>query len=330
MAGQLERAPGLAGLKALFDNSGAEIGIDLDQRSGNAEVLEIIVGECNNGTRNFFEHDVHTRKVHNALRAAVPLTSTDRPLVQKNRNNGGCEQTVNATGGHNCRMNKEYPAEQVEAAREIENAMFDKIAQDFPGARVAVVHEFGDYRAGTHKKDGVPVVTREVVKGGLVVFRARGPHLCQIPGSPASLRGNAEARLALRAHAARELRRHENSTYNDDDIGKTMLDVLEILATGEEESTEYRASLKPKKTSDLVLTVGILRWEPLETIMTGVKEFGELYGGRRYTSESGKGDPLSISICSNQRWLLAVVLVVGCCCFSCCCCWMLLLLLLLF
>ncbi|CAM9999976.1 unnamed protein product, partial [Pylaiella littoralis] len=156
LIGQLERARGLIGLKTLFKDSGAEIGIHLDQIGGSAEVLEVTIGECNNGTRNFYEDDVHTAKVHHALRAAVPLTSAGRPLVEKNRDNGGCEQTVNATGSHNCRMNKEYPAEQREAAREIDDAIFDKIAQDCPGARIVLFHEFGDYTARNHEKDGKP------------------------------------------------------------------------------------------------------------------------------------------------------------------------------
>lgn len=252
LTGQLERADGLAGFKALLDKGGAEIGIDLDQRGGNEEVLEITVGQCNNQTRNFFEHDLHTARVHRALRAAVSLTSSSRPLVQKNKNNGGCEQTVDAKGGINCRLNNQYPAEQLEAAREIENGMYDKIAHDFPGRRVVVEHEFGDFLDGTHKKDGRPVVTRDEFRGGLVRLRPWGRHLCQIPGSPASLLSNVEVRLALRAHAARELGRHEGSDYNDHDIAKGVLDVLEILATGEEEYTEYQQSfLKPEKTDDL-------------------------------------------------------------------------------
>lgn len=296
---QLELARGLMGLKTLFKGSGAEIGIDPDQIGGSAEVLEVTIGECNNGPRNFYEDDVHTAKVHHALRAAAPLTSAGRPLVEKNSNNGGCEQTVDATGRHNCRMNKEYPAEQREAAGEIDDAIFDKVAQDCPNARIMLVHQFGDYTARTHKKDGKPVVTRQVVRDRLVVFRARGVHFCQIPSSPASLRANVEVRLALKEHADRELGRRKDSSYDNDDVGEGMLDVLEILATGEQESPEYQASLNMEKTNELVAMVGNLRLEPLESIMAGVKEFGELYGGRGFTVESGKRDPLSISIYSN-------------------------------
>ncbi|CAM9110402.1 unnamed protein product [Pylaiella littoralis] len=153
---------------------------------------------------------------------------------------------------------------------DIDDAIFDKVAQDCPDAQVVVVHQFGDYDARKNKKGGKPVVTREVVRDGLVIFRARGVHLCQIPSSPASLRSNLEVRLALRKHTRRELGRPQGSSYDNDDIGKGVLDVLEILATGEQESPEYRARLDVEKTDELVEMVGNLRLESVETIMTGV------------------------------------------------------------
>lgn len=295
--GALERANGLSDLKTLYEASGAEVTIALDQIGGSAEVLEAIVGECNNGSRNFHEDgaDVHTAKVIRALRAAVPLTSAARPLIGKNSNNGGCEQTINATGSHNCRLNKEYPDDQREAARQIENALYEKVSKDFPDARILVVHRFGDYAARRHKQDDKPLVTKEVVRGGLVVLSVRSIHACQIPGSPLSLLSNVEARLALNEHAARELGRRQD--YTDGDVGKGILDVLEILATGEQESAEYRARLGLEKTSELVAMVDNLRLKPLEVIMSGAKEFGERYGGRGYTAESGKRDLLPIGIC---------------------------------
>ena len=286
MRGVLHRARGLVGLEKLYKESGAEISIDHGQTGGNAEVLEGTVGGCNNCSRNFHEPgaNVHTARVHLALRAAVPLTPAARPLFGKNSNDGGCEQTVDAKGTVNCRLNKEYPKKQLEAAGQLEDALFEKVSQDCPAARLLLVQRFGDYSARKDTRDGRPLLTRETVGERLVVLSVRGVHFCQIPASPVALRSNVEGRLALKAEAARELGRREE--YTDADVAKGILDLLEILATGEEESPEYRARLDPEKTSELVGLVDGLRGEPLEDILDGVEEFGGRYGGRGYTAES--------------------------------------------
>lgn len=74
LRGALARSEALVGLETLHNNSGAEITIDHDQVGGGAQVLEATIGECNDKERNFHEAgaDVHTARVHRALRAAVP------------------------------------------------------------------------------------------------------------------------------------------------------------------------------------------------------------------------------------------------------------------
>lgn len=82
LTGQLEGALGLIGLKNLFEDSGAEIGIDLEQIGGSAEVLEVTVGERNNGTRNFYEDVVHTHTVRCGLpcRSHTPAALSSRKI----------------------------------------------------------------------------------------------------------------------------------------------------------------------------------------------------------------------------------------------------------
>ena len=288
LPGALKRAAGLAGLGLLFEECGAEIRIDHDQIGGDATVVESTLGQCNNRERSFHEEgaDMPTARAHRALRAAVPITMAKLPLIQKNGNNGGCEQTVDKDGNHNCRLQKDYPEDQVAAARQIDSALYNKVEQDCPTVRIIVEHCFGNYDRRKHTEDDKPVVTERVVGDGLTLLRATGLHFCQIPGSAEALRRNVEVRLALNVQAKRKLG-SPSANYNDLDLTKGMADVLEILATCQEESLECRKRLDAKKTADLVRLVDALREKSLEDFMDGVQVFSDLYGGRGFSAESG-------------------------------------------
>lgn len=235
LPGVLERAPGLVGMERLFKEHGADIRIDQDQIGGDAAVVESTQGQRNNRARSFHEErsDIPTARAHRALRAAVPITMAKLPLIQRNVNNGGCEQTVDGNGSHNCRLHKDYPEDQRNAARQIDIALYNKVKQDCPAAEILLEHRFGNYNKRRHNKDDKPVVTEHVVGDGLVLLGATGLHFYHIPGSAEALGRNVEVRLALGVQAKRKLGT-PSAHYHELDLIEGMVDVLKILATCEE------------------------------------------------------------------------------------------------
>ena len=292
LRGALERAGDLAGMKALYERSGAEITIDHDQVRASAQVVEATVGECNNGDRSFHQKDsvLLTARVHRAVRAAAPTSSAATPLYQKNANDGGCEQTVDKDGAHHCRPLKEYPKDMREAAKQIDRGLDEAVARDCPEARVVVKHRFGNFNEREHTgKDGKPIVRRSTVardmvgEEPLVVLDSTSRHLCQGAHSFKAALSIASTRLALNVEARRVL--GESAQYDDGDVAAAVVAMLRKLATGEHESPEYRESLDTEKTAKLVAVADGLLGESPADVESGVKHFGTLYGGRGYNAE---------------------------------------------
>lgn len=147
LTGALERAGDLVAMEALYDKSGAEITIDRDQVGAGVQVVEATVGMCNNQDRSFHEKDSNllTARVHRPARAAAPTSFAATPVYQKNANDGGCEQTIDKDGRHNCRPLEVYPGDMQEAAKRVERGVDEAVARDCPDAWVLVKHRFGNF-----------------------------------------------------------------------------------------------------------------------------------------------------------------------------------------
>eukprot|EP00903_Cladosiphon_okamuranus_P007745 g7504.t1 len=295
LRGALEGAGGLAGMKALYEENGAEITIDLRQVRASAQVVEATVGECNNGDRSFHQKDsvLLTAGVHRAVRAAVPTSSAANPLYEKNANDGGCEQTVDKNGAHHCRQLQAYPRDMREAAKQIDRGLDEAVARDCPEARVLVKHRFGNFNKSKHTdKDGKPIVRRSTVARDMVggrpleVLESTSRYLCQGAHSGKAALSIASTRLALKVEARRVL--GESAQRDDGDVAAAVVAMLRKLATGEHESPEYRESLDTEKTAKLVAVADGLRGKSLADVKSGVKNFGNLYGGRGYNAEDGR------------------------------------------
>lgn len=267
------------------------------------------MGECNNRDRSFHQHDsdLLTTRVHRVARAAAPTLFAATPLYQNNANDGGCEQTVDKDGAHHCRPPKAYPRDMREAAKQIDRRLDEAVAQNCPEARVLVKHRFGNFsrRKHTHK-DGNPTVRRSIVARDMVggkpleVLEGTSRHFCQGAHSGEAALSIAKTRLALNVEARRVL--GESAHYDDGDVGAAALAMLFKLATGEHKSREYRESLDEEKTAKLVAVADGLCGKSVEGVKSGVKDFGELYGGRGHNAEDACKGGERESLIQSPSW----------------------------
>lgn len=284
----LREAVGLEGLKVLVEQLGGQLTINLDQ--GDAKVLALTIGQCNNKNGNFHENGsaLKTAKVLRAAEAAVPISDSGTDVFRGNSNLGHCARRINGKGDHNCRLLTEYTADQVGAMREAALVIYEKVSESYPDAEVLLVHKFGNYSASKHTgPDGKPVVTHEITTAKkMAVYSCTTKHLSLAPGDVTALRSIVEGRLELKGTGERKVGRFPG-TYTEADVIKGVLDTLEIIVTGQEEPDYIVSGWDKEKTDELVVSLdGLREKESLQEVLVGAAEVGEAYGPRGYTFEN--------------------------------------------
>ena len=328
----LQAVEGLPGLANIYPQLGGEISINLDQGQ-DVSVLEATIGECNNGSENFHELNAKakTAKVHRASQASIKLSGSGNSVFAKNINDGGCEAHINASGGKNCALLRDYTSEQREAMTETTRIAFQKTAESFPGTKVLLVEKFGNFKKKEHtQRDGTPVVTMEgVIEERMVVLSVVVKHLSLAPGDTSALLSIVEGREALKAAGERALGWKEGeldlggllANYNEAGRIKGVLDFMEILVTAEQESAEYRENLDATKTARMVEMVNELRGEQsLERVLPRVEKIAALWMPRGYTAKnrSDGGERERESEREGNLLFVCLSTSLGCCGYCCC------------